>query len=57
MSILNELKQRTNIEPEKIMYDLHVWANDVKSKMLMIESALMTLDAYFKEENKWIFSV
>ncbi len=50
MSILNELKQKSNIQPEKVINDLHVWINDVKAKTLMIESALITLDAYFKEE-------
>ncbi len=53
MSILNELKQnKSNIDPERVMDDLRKWSNDVKASMLMIESALMTLDAYFKEENK-----
>ena len=53
MSILNELKQsKTNIDPERVMDDLHKWANDAKATMLMIESALMTLDAYFKEAKK-----
>ncbi len=53
MSILDELnKNRSNIDPERIMDDLRKWSNDVKATMLMIESALMTLDAYLKEENK-----
>ena len=54
MGILNELKDnKSNIDPVRVMDDLHKWANDVKATMLMIESALMTMDAYFKEENKW----
>ena len=54
MSILDDLgKNKSNIDTVRVMDDLHKWANDVKATMLMIESALMTMDAYFKEENKW----
>ena len=52
MSILDELHKKSNIEPERVMNDLHKWLNDQKATNLMIESALMTLDAYFKEELK-----
>jgi len=46
------MNRKTNIDPERVMEDLRKWLNDQKSTNLMIESALMTLDAYFKEENK-----
>ncbi len=53
MSILDELnKNKSNIDPLRVMDDLKKWLNDSKATNLMIESALMTLDAYFKEENK-----
>ena len=53
MPILNELKQnKSNIDPVRVMDDLRKWLNDQKATNLMIESALMTLDAYFKEELK-----
>ena len=52
MSILDDMNRKTNIDPMRVMEDLRKWSNDVKANMLMIESALMTLDAYFKEENK-----
>ncbi len=53
MGILDELnKNKSNIDPVRVMEDLKKWLNDQKATNLMIESALMTLDAYFKEELK-----
>ncbi len=53
MGILDELgKQRSNIDTERLREDLKSWLNEIKAKTLMIESALMTLDAYFKEDMK-----
>ena len=52
MGVLDEMNKKSNIEPARIMYDLHKWTNDVKATMLMIESALMTMDAYFEEVKK-----
>ncbi len=52
MSILDEIGNKSNIDPTRVMDDLHDWVNGIKAKGLMIESALMTLDAYFKEAKK-----
>ena len=52
MGILNEIgkQNKSGIDPKRVLEDIKKWKDGIRANALMIESALITLDAYFEEE-------